>query len=127
MLLTNDGEFVQRLTHPKFKVPRHYYIKLAKPLDEKQLETIRKGPYLRDGKVKEVKVFPVRKSSLGSGNWYAVTVFEGRNRLVRRVFESQGCTVRRLIRFGIGSLKLPPTMPRGKCVPLTDYQMSKLY
>jgi len=130
LLLSNDGEFVHRLTHPKYKMPRHYSVFVDGKLSKDHESLIRKGVELDDGKVGPCDLIYAHgkkyKSSEGRGSWYFITVHEGRNRLVRRLFEHFGHKVFKLIRTGFGDLRLPETLEQGKYVQLTSEQISML-
>lgn len=105
IILTNDGDLTQKLTHPKYEKSKTYVAKLDRPLDTGQLAELIHGVELDDGRVK-----PDKLTEMASGN-YEITVHEGRNRLVRRIFEHFDRKVLALSRvklsfLGLGSLKL---------------------
>lgn len=108
LLLTNDGEFSNRLIHPKYSVPKKYLVKVRNIPDEKTLERMRDGVYLDDGKTRPASVKFVRKTE---GNaWLEITVTEGRNRLIKRMCQRVGHPVNKLKRLefagiGLGALK----------------------
>lgn len=130
LLMSNDGEFVHRLTHPKYKMPRHYQVFVDGKLSAENEDKIRKGVTLEDGVVGGCDLIYAHgkkyKDTDGRGSWYFITVYEGRNRLVRRLFEHFGHKVFRLIRTGFGDLKLPDDLPIGKYRQLTSGEISKL-
>jgi len=128
LLLSNDGELVYRLTHPKFKVPRHYYALVNKRLLPEEEKQIRHGIELQDGLTARTKLRHLNRMKLGAsrGSWYEITVYEGRNRIVRRLFEAFNYKVIRLIRFGFGELRLPADLKPGNCRSLTPFQMKAL-
>lgn len=107
LLLTNDGELSYRLCHPRYKQPRKYQVLVNGKLTKAQLLSLRSGITLEDGPVNceigHAHSVPLGKSK---GCWYLVTVREGRNRLVRRMFEHLNLKVLRLIRYGFGNLRL---------------------
>ena len=128
LLLSNDGEFVQRVSHPRYKVPRHYLALIKGKLSDSQLNQLRDGIDLKDGPVKGVKIQYAHGKNLGRsrGSWYFVTVQEGRNRLVRRLFEHFDSEVIRLIRYGIGDLRMPEDLKPGEYLQLSPQQVDGL-
>lgn len=109
LLMTNDGDFSYRLQHPAFKVPKTYMVKVQGNLTRSDIETIRRGVMLEDGTFKPVWV-NVEKSNRKSC-WVEMTILEGRNRIIRRFFDSIRHPVARLIRtaiadVGLGDLKV---------------------
>lgn len=109
LLLTNDGDLNYKLCRPEYHVPREYQVLLDGRLTKEEELSLKKGINLEDGPVSGVKLTYVHGSNLGvsTGSWYIITVHEGRNRLVRRIFESFNKRVIRLIRVGFGDLRLP--------------------
>jgi 23S rRNA pseudouridine2605 synthase len=100
IILTNDGDLTQKLTHPSFVKSKTYIATVDKPLSDKQIAELASGITLEDGSVK-----PDRLKSLGSG-CYEITIHEGRNRLVRRMFEYFDRQVMSLERTKISFLTL---------------------
>lgn len=103
LLLTNDGDLTQRLLHPKFQVARTYLAKVQGILTQDEFAKMGRGIRLEDGWAK-AEVTPVRRMETNS--YVRVTVREGRNRLVRRLFEAAGHSVLTLRRVGFGPLSL---------------------
>lgn len=129
LLLTNDGDLANQLTHPRNKVPRHYHVLISGRLTREEETKIAKGDLvLDDGPVKRVDIRYAHRHALGgsSGSWYMLTVFEGRNRIVRRIFESLGYKVVRLIRVGLGTLRMPEDLMPGDYRQLTSEQLEQL-
>ena len=114
--------------HPKFQVPRYYHVLISGQLTEGEEERIRKGITLEDGPAKNVEITFSNNTDLGKskGSWYHVTVREGRNRLVRRMFEAIEYKVVRLVRFGYGDLRLPQDLPPGEYRQLASEDIQKL-
>lgn len=109
LLLSNDGELARRLTHPSFEVPREYAVRVLGSVDAEVLARLRAGVKLEDGLAKFDSIVPGENEDdeEGSANsWWIVTLREGRNREVRRLFESQKLQVSRLIRVAYGPLQL---------------------
>ena len=128
LLLSNDGDFVHHLTHPKFKVPRFYYALVNKKLTKEQENIIREGVPLEDGKTGPIEIQHAQSMNLGKskGSWYYLTVHEGRNRLVRRLFEHFDLKVVRLLRVGFGGLRLPDDLKPGEYRQLTSEEIVDL-
>ena len=104
LLMTNDGDFSQRVQHPTFKIPKIYMVKVRGNLGKNDIEVIRKGAMLEDGSFKPIWV-SMEKSNKKSC-WIELTILEGRNRIIRRFFDSTGHSVARLIRTAIGDISL---------------------
>lgn len=104
IILTNDGELTHRLTHPKYEVPKTYLVDCEGLLDNKTLKQLEKGVRLEDGPARADKVKLVMRSEAKS--LVALTLHEGRNRIVRRMMDAVGHPVRRLSRTAIGPVTL---------------------
>lgn len=105
IILTNDGDLTQHLTHPKFEKTKTYKATVDKPLSDEQLVELQNGIELDDGRIKPDEVKP-----LGGGN-YEITVHEGRNRLIRRIFEHFDRQVMTLARTKLAFLELGGLKP----------------
>ena len=111
ILLTNDGELANRLTHPRYGHEKEYRVLVARHPDEEQLSTWRKGVVLEDGyrtAPAEVRV----ESLAGKGAWLRVVMREGRKRQIRETGSLLGLPVVRIIRVRIGTLQLGSLKPR---------------
>jgi len=106
LILTNDGDYAQKVLHPKQEIPKTYEVKVEGEVTEKDIQKLLRGVSLDDGKAKALDVKPFKKSSQGSHTWLRITVTEGRNRLIRRMLERLGHSVMRLRRVSIGRLKI---------------------
>lgn len=105
ILVTNNGELANRLMHPSRQVEREYAVRILGEVDEAMLERLRSGVELEDGPAH----FDAIRFHAGEGanKWFYVTVKQGRNRLVRRLWESQGVKVSRLMRVRYGDVVMP--------------------
>jgi 23S rRNA pseudouridine2605 synthase len=100
ILLTNDGELANRLTHPRYGVPKTYRVRLARPPSDRDLERLRGGVRLEDGTTSAAEIQKLGEREL------EVTISEGRKRQVRRMAEAVGNEVEALTRIRIGSVEL---------------------
>jgi len=105
LLFTNHGELANRLMHPKYAVEREYAVRILGNVDEEMLQRLKTGVMLEDGMAK----FDAIQFAGGEGanSWFHVILHEGRNKEVRRLWESQGVAVSRLIRVRYGQIHLP--------------------
>ncbi|KJY88929.1 23S rRNA pseudouridine(2605) synthase RluB [Pseudoalteromonas piscicida] len=111
LLFTNDGELANRLMHPKYEVEREYSARVFGEVTNQTLRTLTKGVELEDGPAKFIKIKPL--GGEGLNKWFNVTLTEGRNREVRRLWQSQEVEVSRLIRIRYGKLELNKRLPQG--------------
>lgn len=111
LLFTTDGELANRLMHPRHEIEREYSVRLFGQVDDAMLHRLRKGVQLEDGPASFKTIKPM--GGEGMNQWFNVTLMEGRNREVRRLWESQGVQVSRLIRIRYGHIKLLKSLPRG--------------
>ena len=123
LILTNDGEFANIVTHPKHVINKSYIARIKKPLDEAELMRLRTGIEL-DG-VMTAKAGAENVKNPKHGAEVKITIHEGRNRQVRRMLESVGAEVLSLKRLSIGSLTLG-NLPEGKWRNLSDAEINKL-
>ncbi len=111
LLLTNDGDFAQRLLHPRFMIPKTYRVKIEGRLTSGEIRLLTgAGVDLEDGRFK-VRDLRVERTNGVSSSWIVLTVGEGRNRVIRRAFEHLGHPVVRLVRVAIADLKLGALKP----------------
>ena len=124
LLLTNDGELKNRLTHPSHSVPKVYRVKVGGNVSDEQYEILTSALIIDDYKIKPVDV--VVSESDESGTVLKMTLHEGRNRQIRKMCEQAGLTVKRLSRISIGNLKLDG-LPVGKWRYLDEKEVEYLY
>jgi 23S rRNA pseudouridine2605 synthase len=123
LLLTNDNQFAEALTNPGRHVPKTYLVKATGPLTEAQLDELREGVELSDGRTRPAHVERLRDTE--KYTTLQITITEGRNRQVRRMFEAVGSKVVKLVRTRIGSLTLEG-LAIGKWRDLTAVEVNRL-
>lgn len=109
LMFTNNGELANRLMHPRYGLARYYAVRVHGTVDDAMCQRLRDGVELDDGpgRFDSLAAIGAPPGESGSTNqWFEVSLHEGRNRLVRRMWESQGCEVARLIRVGFGPVAL---------------------
>jgi 23S rRNA pseudouridine2605 synthase len=122
LLFTNDGEFAHRLTHPKFEVPKTYRVSCMTPVNPRHLEKLERGLELEDGKTAPAEVYVIPG---GKGKEIGITIHEGRNREVRRMFEQLGYEVKKLDRVAYGPVTRTG-LARGESRSLTRTELRAL-
>ena len=118
LLFTNDGELANRLMHPRHEVEREYAVRVFGEVEAKTLKLLETGVELEDGLAKFTKIIARPNEEESINAWYNVSLSEGRNREVRRLWESQGVQVSRLIRLRYGPLSLQKRLPQGAWIEL---------
>ena len=124
LLFTNDGDLANRLMHPRYELEREYAVRLLGELTDEQAASLTEGIQLADGPAK----FNTLRNEGGEGvnHWYRVTISEGRNREVRRMFEAIGLTVSRLMRVRYGTVELPSRLKRGMWMEMPEADACQL-
>ncbi len=124
LLLTSSGELANKLMHPRFGLEREYAVRVLGALNAEEKKRLLEGVQLDDG----VAQFGTIEAGGGEGAncWYRVTISEGRNREVRRMFEAVGHAVSRLIRIRYGAVMLPRGLKRGAFVELDEQDIAAL-
>lgn len=125
LLFTTDGELANRLMHPSAGIEREYAVRVMGEVTPDMLDTMQRGVMLEDG----MAAFTAIKDAGGEGSnhWYHVTLMEGRNREVRRLWEAQGLKVSRLKRVRYGNIIIPSYVKAGKFVELPAKETKSLY
>jgi 23S rRNA pseudouridine2605 synthase len=124
LILTDDGELKNRLTHPKHTIGKVYRVKVAGKVSDEQMEILTSALVIDDYKIQPVAVTISGEDE--SGTVLKMTLFEGRNRQIRKMCEAAGLTVKRLSRISIGNLKLDG-LPVGKWRYLEQHEVDYLY
>lgn len=124
LLLTNDGELTHRLTHPSYEMTKTYVAEVPGPVSRAAMRQLREGVDLHDGPV-QVEHFRVL-DRVGTRALVEISVHEGRNRVVRRLFDAVGYPVRRLVRTHIGPIALG-SQPPGSLRELGYDEVAELY
>ena len=121
ILLTNDGDFTYHLTHPKFEREKEYLVQIEGNLTAEEKAELEKGPELEDGKTSPARVRAVKSPPFN----YSITIHEGKNRQVRRMFASLGYRVRELKRIRIDTIAIGGILP-GETRELTPGELKSL-
>lgn len=125
LIFTSYGELANRLMHPRYEIEREYSVRLLAELTEETIASLKQGIELDDGVAKFDTIY--FEGGEGANRWYRVTLKEGRNREVRRMFESFGITVSRLIRVRFGEITLPSHLKRGMFLELKHNDVINLF
>ena len=125
LLLTTDGELAHRLMHPRFRLEREYAVRVYGEVPPETLERLRAGVELEDGPARFDELERLSESP-GASDWYRVVLHEGRKREVRRLWESQGVRVSRLMRTRYGPVSLPKGMHQGEVRELDEPGIRRL-
>ena len=124
LLLTTDGELANALMHPKSGLEREYLCRVHGEVPDEVIERLKAGVELEDGPARFDEIATISRG--GSHSWFRVTIREGRNREVRRLWDSQGFLVSRLKRIRYGTVELPRALRRGDCESLDDTAIKEL-
>ena len=125
LLVTTDGELAHRLMHPSWEIEREYAVRILGKVNEESLQRLQEGVMLEDGMAAFASIQDA--GGAGANHWYHVIVREGRNREVRRLWESQDVQVSRLIRIRYGPVSLPRNVRAGRFQDLQQDEIKALY
>ncbi|KAF0863557.1 23S rRNA pseudouridine(2605) synthase RluB [Pseudomonas sp. LD120] len=125
LMFTTDGELANRLMHPSYEMDREYAVRVRGEVDDEMIERLKAGVMLEDG---PAKFTDIQQAPGGEGfnHWYHCVVMEGRNREVRRLWESQGLVVSRLKRVRFGPVFLNSDLPMGRWREMSQYEVDVL-
>lgn len=126
LLLTNDGDLIHALTHPRFQIKKVYRVKIDRPLSDKDRQMLiggieSNGQILHAREVREISEMTDQRKQF----WYELDLYEGKNRQIRRMFEALGILVGRLRRIQFGSVKLGEMKPE-EIRPLSEREINSL-
>ncbi len=130
LLFTNDGELANKMMHPSSQIDREYAVRVMGNVDDAMIERLKSGVMLEDGlgQFTDIQRSKTRdKDETAINQWFYCVLMEGRNREVRRLWESQGVKVNRLKRVRYGPVFVPPRAKEGMWVELTDKEVKALY
>ena len=124
LIFTTYGALANRLMHPRYEIEREYSVRILGELTEIHMQQLKEGVLLDDGKANLESI--IFEGGEGANHWYKVTIREGRNREVRRLFERLNFTVSRLIRVRFGKIKLPSHLKRGMHLELSQRHVKEV-
>ncbi len=124
LILTTDGDLANRLMHPSYEVDREYAVRIHGEVDDAMLARLKEGVLLEDGVARFTDI--QRAGGDSTNQWFHVVLMEGRNREVRRLWESQGVQVSRLKRVRYGCIFLPSRLKVGAWEELNNKEINEL-
>lgn len=124
LLFTTDGELANQLMHPSFEIEREYAVRVMGEVTQEMINQMHQGVMIDDNlcRFTDIQYF----AGDGANQWYHVVLMEGRNREVRKIWESQGVKVSRLKRVRFGPIFIPSTVKKGQFVELAKPEIDKL-
>ena len=126
MIFSNNGDFVNYLSHPSSQIDREYLCRVYGEVSDKKINNLLKGIKINDDLSQFSDIVPVKKTSKSKNHWFYVCLFTGKNREVRKLWGSQKLTVNRLIRLRYGPIILPDNMKPGGWKLLSKKEISQL-
>jgi 23S rRNA pseudouridine2605 synthase len=128
LLLTTDGELANRLMHPSSNIDREYLVRVHGVVDDAMIERLKEGVQLEDGEAKftDVQRKDKKSAQVSINSWFYVVVMEGKNREVRRLWESQGLQVSRLKRVRYGCAFLNSKISEGKYLEMNQKELNEI-
>ncbi len=124
LIFTTSGELANRMMHPRFAVEREYAVRTRGQLSPEQMAKLKSGVMLEDGPARCLLIED--EGGTGANHWYRVALAEGRNRIVRRMFDAVGLTVSRLMRVRFGIINLPRRLRRAQVSELPPDEIRRL-
>jgi 23S rRNA pseudouridine2605 synthase len=124
LIFTTSGELANRLMHPRYEVEREYAVRVIGKLTDEQMRQLTKGVRLEDGQARFDLI--EERGGRGLNHWYRVVLHEGRNRIVRRMFDAVGHRVSRLMRVRFGEVTMPFGLRRGTWRELDQAQTGRI-
>ncbi len=125
IILTTDGELANKLMHPSMEMDREYAVRVLGDVTPEMMQRLRDGVELEDGPAQFTDIQPA--GGEGANRWFHVVIQEGRNREVRRLWESQGIQVSRLMRVRYGPVFMPKALKPGKWMTMPQSDLELLY
>lgn len=125
LILTNDGDFANKIIHPRFQLPKQYHVKIKGELSANDINQLRKGLKTKTEKYQGVDIEKVKFEPKKRVTHFDMTIYEGKNRQIRRMMEHLGHDVMALKRLSIGPLELG-TLPSGKYRELKNHEIKLL-
>ena len=126
LVFSNNGDFVNQLTHPSSKIDREYLCRVYGDISDNKLENITKGVNINGEKSSFSDVVAVKKTSKSKNHWFYVCLFTGKNREVRKIWDTQKLTVNRLIRLRYGPIIMPDNLKPGGWKKFSKKEVTKL-
>lgn len=124
LIFTNNGELANRLMHPRYEMEREYAVRVFGRVNPEDMNRLVKGIELEDGPARFDNIED--RGGEGSNHWYHVTIREGRQREVRRLWEAVGAEVSRLIRVRYGDVELPRRLKKGRWQDMEPRELDRL-
>src|SRR5262245_38022969 len=124
LLFTTSGELANRMLHPRYEIEREYAVRIRGRVTPADMQKLVGGIRLEDGQARFDSI--TEQGGEGANRWYRIVLREGRNRVVRRAFETLGLTVSRLMRIRFGPVTLPPRLTRSHYAELPRQEVRQL-